>query len=282
MSNEIRGTWQATRARAAANAQSLSFVETPVELGNPCARYADVAFDGLDGSRVDVRVLRPAGEGKHPVLLMFHDANRSIRGWHHMTRFVALGFAVVALQSRSGVEGVLVDEPLAVGDGLGIALRVDTCPYPPTTGRVLDATTSSAIEGTLSDALVLVSLLPRLEGLDSTRIVTWGEGLGGGLALAVASLTGSQAACALNPMPAALDKRSALLDMALIAEGLSCPVLMGTCGLDLQASVPAQDAVAQVLTDVQRIVYPRYAHERVNAFEDQMFTFLVSVQNGWH
>ena len=281
MSNETCSTWQAARERATAYAQSLSFVEESVELGNPSACYACVSFDGLDGSRVDARVVRPAGEGKYPVLLMFHDANRGIRGWHHMTRFVALGYAVVALQSRAGVEGVLVSEPLAVGDGLGIAVRVDTCPYPPATGRMLDASTSSAIEGTLSDALVLVGLLPRLVGMDGTRVVTWGEGLGGGLALAVASLAGSQAVCALNPMPAALDARSALLDVALIAEGLACPVLMGTCGLDLQASVPAQDAIAQGLSDVRRIVYPRYAHERVNAFEDQMFSFLVSVQNGW-
>ena len=32
---------------------------------------------------------------------MFHDAGRPVRGWHHMTRFVALGYAVFALENRA-------------------------------------------------------------------------------------------------------------------------------------------------------------------------------------
>jgi RND superfamily putative drug exporter len=187
---------------------------------------------------------------------------------------------MVIVQNRAGTEAILAPEPLAVGDGLGVAVRVPTCPEPPAAGRELSAAAAQAFEATLSDALVLASALPRVAGLDADDVITWGEGLGAGLALAVAALTGARAACALNPLPAALGEASARCDVALVARGLACPVLMGSCGLDLQASPLAQDAVAAGLQDVRRIVYPRYGHERVNAFEDEMLSFLVSLEGG--
>ena len=280
MSNETRAFWLDRAARARRHADTYRITQTPIELGNPCASYAELSLAGLDGAPICARLVLPAGEGPHPVVLMFHDASRGIRGWHHMTRFVALGYAVMALQNRAGVAGVLAPEPLAVGDGLGVAVRVPTCPTPAPVGRELDASASRAFEATLEDALVLAGALPRIAGIDSDEAVAWGEGLGAGLALAVASLAGAYGVCALNPLPAALAERSARCDVALIVEGLACPVLMGTCGLDLQASPQAQDVVAAGLSRVRRIAYPRYGHERVNAFEDEMFSFLVELRAG--
>ena len=280
MSNETKAWWHDRATAAAHHAAGCEVSLNPVELGNPCARYAKLELPGMDGEPICARLVVPAGEGPHPATLMFHDANRGVRGWHHMTRFVALGRAVVALQNRAGTEAILAPEPLAVGDGLGVAVRVPTCPEPPAAGRELSAAAAQAFEATLSDALVLASALPRVVGLDADDVITWGEGLGAGLALAVAALTGVRAACALNPLPAVLGEASARCDVALVARGLACPVLMGSCGLDLQASPLAQDAVAAGLQDVRRIVYPRYGHERVNAFEDEMLSFLVSLEGG--
>jgi len=280
MSNETKAWWRDRATAAAHRAAGCEVSLNPVELGNPCARYAELELPGMDGEPICARLVVPAGEGPHPATLMFHDANRGVRGWHHMTRFVALGYAVAALQNRAGVKDVLAPEPLAVGDGLGVAMRVPTCPEPIPVGRELPPAAADAFEATLDDALVLAGVLSRLEGFDATEVVTWGEGLGAGLALSVASLVGARAACALNPLPAALAEPSARADVALIAQGLACPVLMGTCALDLQASRQAQDALAAGLADVRRIVYPRYGHERVNAFEDEMLSFLVGLQDG--
>ena len=275
MSAAAKTYWQERDQRCAAQAQACVLRETPVELGNPCARYDELTLSGLDGAPIAARLIRPADVERAPVVLMYHDATRDLRGWHHMTRFVALGCAVVALQNRPGVREVLVEEPLAVGDGLGVTMRV-MGEEPPRTGRVLSSAAAAAWEATLSDALVLAHVLPRLEGLDATRVFTWGEGLGAGLALAVAALAGASAAVALNPLPCALDASCATLDVACLAEGLACPVLLGTCEMDLQATPQAQDLLVAGLDQVRQIRYPRYGHERVNAFEDEMFSFLVA------
>ena len=279
MTDAVKLHWHERAREAKAFADRCAYAEDVLPTANPCASYAKLEVPAIDGNSFCARVIRPTAPGPHPVVLMFHDATRGVRGWHHMTRFVALGYAVVALSNRAGVRGVLVEEPLAVGDGLGVAVRVPTCPEPPATGRVIDGDTAADLEATLTDALVLAHLVPRLLGSDAGPLVTWGEGLGGGLALAVAALVDAQAACALNPLPSALDEACATLDVARIVRGLSCPVLMGTCLLDMQAAPVAQDAIACGLADVRRLTYPRYAHERVNAFEDELCSFLMALRN---
>ena len=272
----VASEWRAANERAQLHARDCNLVLEPVELGNPCARYATLTALSLDGQELQARVIVPTSEGAHPALLMFHDATRDVRGWHHMTRFVALGFSVLALQSRPGVRGVLVDEPLVVGDGLGVAMRV-MGEEPQRLGRALDAATADVLRQTYLDALVLAHLAARVPGVDASRLVAWGEGLGAGLALVAGSLAGARGVCALNPMPAALDDACAELDVARIACGCACPVLLGTCMLDLQATPEAQDVLAQGLPQVRRLHYPRYAHERVNAFEDEVMAFLADL-----
>ncbi|MBP3893078.1 MAG: acetylxylan esterase [Atopobiaceae bacterium] len=272
----VQSEWRVTCECASRHASEVELHLTPVELGNPHALYQELSCEAVDGGQLRARVVVPATPGEHPVVLMFHDATRGVRGWHHMTRFVALGCAVVALQCRDDVRGVLVDEPLFVGDGLGIAMRAHG-EEPVRLGRKIEARTSDALVRTYSDALVLAHVAGRIEGIDASRLFTWGEGLGGGIALLVASLVDASGACALNPLPAALDDSCAMLDVARIACGYACPVLMGTCLLDLQATPEAQDVLASCMSDVRRISYPRYGHERVNAFEDEMISFLMGL-----
>ena len=61
----------------------------PVAFGNPCGVYERLTVT-FDGRSVTARVIRPAADGVHPLLLMYHDLNRGVRGWHHITRFLAL------------------------------------------------------------------------------------------------------------------------------------------------------------------------------------------------
>ena len=71
----------------------------PVAFGNPCGVYERLTVT-FDGRSVTARVIRPAADGVHPLLLMYHDLNRGVRGWHQITRFLALGFGVVAPEAE--------------------------------------------------------------------------------------------------------------------------------------------------------------------------------------
>ena len=86
--------WQET---AAALHSAVSCA--PVAFGNPCGVYERLTVT-FDGRSVTARVIRPAADGVHPLLLMYHDLNRGVRGWHHITRFLALGFGVVAPEAE--------------------------------------------------------------------------------------------------------------------------------------------------------------------------------------
>jgi len=74
----------------------------PVAFGNPCGVYERLTVT-FDGRSVTARVIRPAADGVHPLLLMYHDLIRGVRGWHHMTRFLAPGFGVVAPELHDGI-----------------------------------------------------------------------------------------------------------------------------------------------------------------------------------
>lgn len=165
----------------------------PVAFGNPCGVYERLTVT-FDGRSVTARVIRPAADGVHPLLLMYHDLNRGVRGWHHMTRFLAPGF-------------------------------------------------------------------------------------GGGLALLAASLCPAVSRCAaLNPLPGdfaglglpGYDE----LDAANFAPLCRAEVLLGTCLMDEYAPPKGQAAIYNRLTcPKQWKLYPKYVHERVNFFENQMLCF---------
>ncbi len=121
---------------------------------------------------------------------MFHDHGRGIRGWHHMTRFVALGYAVVALENRFIQIDVTADAE-AGPDGIAAVKMV-------------------------SDALTMAQAVRKLPRTDRARLITWGEGL-----VLVwpsmwpAMIPGVVKCAALNPVPA--DFRTAWEQIAMRA-----------------------------------------------------------------
>lgn len=214
----------------------------PVELGNPRASYGRLAFGVPGGPALHARTVVPRAEGPHPVILYFHDATRPVRGYHHMTRFSALGFAVVALENRLAGEEALS----AARDSGG-----------------------EAFAGLVLDALCTAAATRLWDGLDAGPVVSWGEGLGATLALAVAALSEHPvpAGCAaLNPMGPAL---------VHVAPRIACPVLAGTCMMDEAAPPRGQAAIFNnVAGPCRRLVYPKFGHERVNDFEDELLIWL--------
>lgn len=229
----------------------------PVPFYSRTAVYERLAIPTAEDGVVRARYIRPMGEGTFPTILMFHDLGRGVRGWHHMTRFVALGYAVAALENR-----------VTRGDWI----RDPEC---------LD------LEGCYMDALVLTHQILALPHTDKDQIVTWGEGFGGGLAVVVAALMPGGAKCAaLNPMP--VDFRGACqgveaamldsldyLDPMNFAPQLKGAFLMGTGLLDKTAPPQGQYALYHRARCIKRhLAYPKYEHERINFFENELLKFL--------
>lgn len=201
----------------------------PPYLGNASAIYEEVHTSAADGTTLGLRYVRPATEGMHPLVLMFHDLGRPGRGWHHLTRYVAAGFAVLQLENREDASAETFDR-------------------------------------SRSDALSALEVAKGLEGCDLHHIVTFGEGFGGALALEVAAHAPVWRCVALSPYPVA----------QLVKDGvpIGCPTLLGTARMDEVASPADQDALAGQISSLVRKNYPKYAHERINAFENEFLAFL--------
>ncbi len=219
----------------------------PVEFENPCAVYENLHIRTEQGETLHARYIRPAaGTGPYPTLLMYHDMGRSVRGWHHMTRFIALGYAVVALENRIGNEVSMEN------------IQPDT------------------LEQCYVDALTAAKAALLLPETDADRLAAWGEGFGGGLALVVSAVLPQAVRCAcLHPMPAELPTELAYLDVENFAQYLHGALLLGTGLMDEVATPWGQYACFHRAPCPKRhLVYPKYLHERINAFENEHIQFL--------
>ena len=214
---------------------------TAIDFANPCARYSEVSFE-LGTDVVHARLIEPAGRmrvsERVPLCLMFHDVDRPVRGWHHMTRFAAMGYAVLAL-----------DE-----DAAGVS-------------DLRQGVASPAFAKRVRWGCAMAKVARDLDGIDPDRIFAWGEGLGAGIALAVSALDEQGLACTAiaNPLPGGLEALSSRVRGS---------VLMGTSLMDAVSDPKGQFAVFNGLEcDRRHIIYAKYAHERINAFENEVVDF---------
>lgn len=216
--------------------------QEPVHFRNPAAQYMLLNFQASDGACLTARYIRPAGEEKVPTVLMFHDLGRSVRGWHHMTRFVAMGYAVVALCNRTDkTETELSGE------------RLLQCQR---------------------DALSTAKAALSLPWTDASRMAAWGEGFGAGLAVTVSALIPGGCRCAvLHTMPT---QRSDAPYSSTEHFGpmLSAPLFLGAALMDTVASPEGQFALYNSASCEKACkIYPNYVHERINFFEDETAAF---------
>ena len=214
---------------------------TAIDFANPCARYSEVSFE-LGTDVVHARLIEPAGRmrvsERVPLCLMFHDVDRPVRGWHHMTRFAAMGYAVLAL-----------DE-----DAAGVS-------------DLRQGVASPAFAKRVRWGCAMAKVARDLDGIDPDHIFAWGEGLGGGIALAVSALDEQGLSCTAiaNPLPGGLEALSSRVRGS---------VLMGTSLMDTVSDPKGQFAVFNGLEcDRRHIIYAKYAHERINAFENEVVDF---------
>ena len=272
------------RRDAAAEACAATSTATELPSKNLLAAYSRVCVASTDGRWLTVRVIEPRTSGPHPVVVMFHDLGRGARGWHHMTRFVALGYGVVAVEARAWSTDVT--------EGWELGPR------------------GLAFTQVIDDALVSAHLALSLPWVDASRVVTWGEGLGGALAIDVAAVLGKRVwrCAAANPMPAdfrgawesgfekgayaglrthfrdvdptaaradELFSALAYVDAMFFSPALESRLLVGV-GLDNDVSAPSSQYAAfnRATCEKALISYPKWGHERINDFEDELLGFL--------
>lgn len=266
-------------------------------LASPVGAYEELLLAGLDGHPLAARCVRPRSiAGPVPVVFSFQDAGRGPRGWHHLTRWLALGCAVVQPKYRSWYEDV-TEGWRRNGGGTDPASRVE----------------GLALVRLVEDAARCMVGVARLPWADSTRLAVYGEGLGAGVALGtmvVASMAGVPVAraCLLNPLPAdfrttwersgcegvygglrrhfrdedptgeAAEELFGALDYVdgvNLARYVGADVLLGIGLLDSVALPATQSAVYEALPGrKERVVYPKWGHERVNDFEDKTLGWL--------
>ena len=126
---------------------------------------------------------------------------------------------------------------------------------------------SSAFVERVRWGCALAKVARNLDGMDPDRIFAWGEGLGGGVALAVSALDERGLACTAlaNPLPSGLET---------LSPRVRGSVLMGTSLMDTVSDPKGQFAVFNGLEcDRRHIIYAKYAHERINAFENEVVDF---------
>ena len=114
----------------------------------------------------------------------------------------------------------------------------------------------------------LAKVARNLDGMDPDCIFAWGEGLGGGVALAVSALDERGLACTAvaNPLPGGLEALSSRVRGS---------VLMGTSLMDAASDPKGQFAVFNGLECNRRhIIYAKYAHERINRSKTKSSTSL--------
>ena len=124
-----------------------------------------------------------------------------------MTRFAAMGYAVLALD----------DETIGSSD-------------------LQQGITSPAFVERVRWGCALAKVARNLDGMDPDRIFAWGEGLGGGVALAVSALDERGLACTAlaNPLPSGLET---------LSPRVRGSVLMGTSLMDTVSDPKGQFAV---------------------------------------
>ena len=197
----------------------------PAFYGMNESAWEQVELTASDGAALKVRHVCPKAGGARATVLLFHDQGILPRGWHHATRYAALGYEVFELENRSSDVG---------------------------------------FEQGLSDACALYEHVASLAA--GTPVIAFGEGFGGSLALGIAAEHVLAKAAAVNPLP--------YPELIEKAPAIACPVLLGTGRMDVVASPEGQDALASRISDVIRLNYPKYGHERVNAFENALLSFV--------
>lgn len=271
-----------------------------VDVANPEADYYQATLRAPDGCVLRAKYICPAGGGAAPTVLQFHDYPAASRGWFHLTRYAALGYAVLAPDCRG--QGGVSD---------GGAAGAGPMAYGPLFNGLEGDIRGMYLFHLFEDALLWAKAAAGLEGTDKENLFVYGEGQGGALALASAALVDGYRKCAAH-YPTLCDYKRvwekdfdagvyeglrfffrwhdpihqreeeifdklAYVDAKNFAPMVRSEVLMSTGLQDCVSPPSAQFAVFNALeTQKRHLVYPKHGHELNNFFENELLKFLLT------
>ncbi len=263
-------------------------------------KYYRITIHALDGCVLRAKYIRPDRDGVFPTMIQFHDYPQSSRSWFHLSRYASIGYGVLAPDCRGqGGESEA-----------GAAGRGPTACGPLFQG-LEGAPENMYLYHLFEDALLWISAAKNMETVDKDDLSVYGEGQGGGLALACAAMYPAIKKCAahypmlcdykrvwdmdfdvnayeglryffrwhdpLHEREDEIFEKLAYMDVKNFAPMIQAPVLISTGLQDIVSPPSAQFAVANALVCPKRhVVYPKHGHELNNFFENEWLKFILT------
>lgn len=270
----------------------LKYTITDRKCGNKKAKYHHIMFQSMDGSRIHAKYIRPAHGKNVPIVFDFHDYKEGSQSWLHLTRYIALDYAVIAMDAR-GQGGKSEDR------------SIGTPSYGSLMKGIEEGVDHLYFCKVYLDAYLLSKIIMSLDGLNENKMIAFGRGQGGAIAMALSVLNSNIKKCSMlyplfcdiksnqhngiyeeiryffrkyDPTHQQANKLFHLLsyiDLLNFAPKLNCSVLMGTALLDTISDPTLQKKVFQeIKSQKKQIVFPAFEHERINHFEDENRMFM--------
>lgn len=278
----------------------LVYTRTPVLFKNKHIECFDLTFKAFDQATIYAKYMRPAHPKKVPVMLTFHMYGGASRSWHHLARYCALGYGVLAMDCR-GQGGKSED--------IGSVKGPTVCDH--ILAEIEDEIANMYYTKVYTDALLLSYIATKLDGLDADNMITSGNCQGGAIALALAALNPKVRKCSaqypiladfqrvwdmdldcdlyeglryhfrwFDPMHARVDaffNKLAYIDVVNFAHRIHCPLLIGTGLLDTKSPPSTQYAIINnARCPKKHIIFAKYGHELINFFDDENLKFIAS------
>lgn len=261
--------------------------------------FYDIWMEGIRGTKIHMKYIRPKAETKIPMVLQFHGYPGSSRGWFELSSFGAMGMAVLAMDcpgqggwsiDRGGRIGTLASDHIIMGlDGPPEQMYYTEC---------------------FMHTCLMVRLARTLEGIDTERIFVNGASQGAGLGLVCTALNQPyiRRCAALYPFLSdyyrawEMDRDQVVynglkyytrwfdpeghrieetfrklgyIDTQNFVERITCPVLCGTGLMDEVCPPSSQFAVfSKIQAPKKHLIFPEYGHEEIPAFDDRLLSFL--------
>ena len=285
------------------NAVKKEIDETPIALElepvahpNPNANYYHVTLTAADGCRLHGKYICPTARAS-AFTLSFHDYPAASRGWLHLTRYIAIGSAILAPDCR-GQGGYSENGPVGPGPAA----------YGPMFNGLEGSIQDMYLFRLFQDALLWAKAAMTLSKTD--QLYVYGDGQGGGLAVACAAMYPRFKKCAahypmlcdykrvwdkdfdqnayaglrfffrwhdpLHQREEEIFRKLSYMDAVNFAPMVKARVLMSTGLQDAVSPPSAQFALFNKLeTEKKHLIYPKHGHELNNFFENELLKFLI-------
>ena len=281
------------------NEKKLEYRIIKRNFNNKQANYYEIYFRGIDGAEIYAKYISPAVNRKVPTVLEFHDYKEASRSWHYLTRYVAIGYSVLAMDCR-GQGGKSED--------IGGVKGSTVC------GHVIngldDDINRMYYRKVYLDAYILSKIAENLDKTDVNKMITFGKGQGAALALVVSALNKNIKKCSLqypfladfkrvwemdldigayegiryyfrwfDPMhirEKEIFEKLGYIDIVNFASNLNCELLVGTALLDSICPPSTQYAIFNNANcNKKHLVFHKYGHELNNFFENENLKFML-------